>query len=88
MRGGEVDTKDVRVGMLGCEGNGPDAGAAAKVDDMLIRRGGYRSTVEEAIVLKEPYAVLKVCRIDQLGEWGIHTVDNDTRTASLGLLMS
>ncbi len=64
--GGDVETEDVRVGMLGCEGDGPDAGTAADVDDALVRRGGYGSTVE-AIVLNEPHAVLEVCRIGQLG---------------------
>ena len=65
--GGDVETKDVRVGMLGCEGDGPDAGTAADVHDTLIRKGHYGSTVEETIVLNEPHAVLEVCRVSQLG---------------------
>lgn len=65
--GVDVETQDMRVGMLGCEGDGPDAGTAADVDDTLIRRGRYGSTVEETIVRNEPHAVLEVCRIGQLG---------------------
>ena len=34
---GNVDTKDVRVGMLGCESDGPNAVTAADVDDTLVR---------------------------------------------------
>ena len=63
---GDVDTQDVQVGMLGCEGDGPNAGTAADVDDAQVRRGEYGSTVE-AIMLNEPQAVLDVCRIGQLG---------------------
>ncbi len=37
---GDIETEDTGVRMLCCEGDGPDAGATADVDDALVGRLG------------------------------------------------
>lgn len=38
LREGDIDTEDVGIGMLGCEGDSPDAGTTTDVDDALVGR--------------------------------------------------
>lgn len=38
---GDVEAEDSGVGVLGCEGEGPDAGAAADVEDTKGLVGGW-----------------------------------------------
>ena len=70
--------------MLCCEGNGPDAGAAADVDDALFGRLGDWSAVE-AMMLGKPHAMLQICEVVSRVHRKVRADDKYTQAASLSL---
>ncbi len=49
LRESYIDTGDAGIGMLCCEGDSPDAGVTADVDDALVGRLEQGSTAEAIV---------------------------------------